>query len=133
MTCGILALQPGIELVSSAMEVWCFNHWTTREVNRVHTLKYKATLQSPQCSLNTVFTLLLYLRSCGLDTKGLPHPLCTKGLTLSKETFGSCSQLLGSLAFRMSCLIDASVYLDNAKWSKCWERLKAKGEGGGRG
>ena len=133
MTRGILALQPGIKLVSPAMEVWCFTHWTTREVSRVHTLKYKAILQSPQCSLNTTFTLLLYLRSCGLHTKGLPHPLCRKGLTLPKETFGSFSQLLGSLVFRMSCLIDASVYVDNAKWSKCWERSKAKGEGGGRG
>ena len=28
----ILLLQPGIEPVSPALEAWCLNHWTTREV-----------------------------------------------------------------------------------------------------
>ena len=31
-TCGILVLWPGIEPMPFAVEVWCLNHWTTREI-----------------------------------------------------------------------------------------------------
>ena len=31
MACWILVLQPGIELLPLAVEVWSLNHWTTRE------------------------------------------------------------------------------------------------------
>ena len=30
--CGILVHRPGIEPVPLAVEAWCLNHWTTREV-----------------------------------------------------------------------------------------------------
>ena len=30
--CGILVPWPGIKPISSALEAWSFNHWTTREV-----------------------------------------------------------------------------------------------------
>jgi len=30
--CGILVPWPGIELMPPSVEVWCLNHWTTREV-----------------------------------------------------------------------------------------------------
>ena len=29
---GILVSRPGIELMPPAVEVWCLNHWTAREV-----------------------------------------------------------------------------------------------------
>ena len=29
--CGFLVLQPGIEPVPPAVEVWSLNHWTTKE------------------------------------------------------------------------------------------------------
>ena len=32
MACEILVPQPGIELVSPALEAWSLNHWTTREI-----------------------------------------------------------------------------------------------------
>ena len=35
LTCGILALQPGIKPTPPAVEEWSLNHWTTREVPRV--------------------------------------------------------------------------------------------------
>ena len=33
MACGILVLRAGIKPTSLALEMWCFNHWTTREVH----------------------------------------------------------------------------------------------------
>ena len=34
VACGILVLQPEIEPVPPAVEVWSLNHWTAREVPR---------------------------------------------------------------------------------------------------
>ena len=32
VACRILVPHPGTESVTSAVEAWCLNHWTTREV-----------------------------------------------------------------------------------------------------
>ena len=36
VACGILVLQPGIELMSPALEAWSLNPWTIKEFHMIH-------------------------------------------------------------------------------------------------